>query len=105
MKNNKLRIFPRKYLYPVLAVVVGAVPARAGAVDPGDASRGRDLYNTYCQACHGAEAVGLGAFTGDLAAFRQRLVGTDNMPDMSGIVTESEAADLFAFVESLRPRS
>lgn len=98
---------PRKHIYLFSAVIASllAAGARARAADAGDASRGRDLYNTYCQACHGPEAVGLNAFTGDLAAFRQRLVGTDNMPDMSGVVTEAEAAELFAFIDSLRPRS
>ena len=85
----------------LLPVVLSAMPAAAGA---DDIARGRDLYSNYCQNCHGAEAAGLSAFTGDLAAFRQRLVGTDNMPNMSGVVTETEAAELFAFLESRRPR-
>ena len=96
MISRKLVLFTQAALVAVLAI-----QARAAGAD--EIAQGRDIYNSYCQGCHGAEAAGLAAFGGDLAAFRQRLVGTDNMPDMSGVVTEAEAAELFAFLASRRP--
>lgn len=87
-----------------LQAVLGALLiTSAGAAGADEISRGREIYGNYCQGCHGGEAAGLSGFTGDLAALRLRLLGAANMPDMSGVVTEAEATDLFAFIESRRP--
>ena len=87
----------------IQAVLGTIMITSAGAAGADDIARGREIYGNYCQGCHGGEAAGLSGFTGDLTALRLRLVGTDNMPNMSGVVTEAEAADLFAFIESRRP--
>jgi mono/diheme cytochrome c family protein len=63
---------------------------------------GEDSYNDYCANCHGREAAGLSAFDGDLALFRARLAGTDNMPDMSAVLTDDEIAALFRYVTDHR---
>ncbi len=89
---------------PVRVPGAALIMLLAGPVAADELSRGRDLYNNYCQSCHGGEATGLAQFTGDIEAFRQRLAGTDNMPDMSEALTAEEATDLFAYIASRRPQ-
>ncbi len=74
--------------------------AAAAATDADEVSRGAAVYGDYCQNCHGEGARGLAAFEGDLATFRERLAGTANMPDMSGVLQEQEAAEIFAYLRS-----
>jgi mono/diheme cytochrome c family protein len=86
-------------LLPACVLALSATSARAE-----DATAGRELYSNYCLGCHGSEAAGLSAFQGDLATFRERLGNTANMPDMSGLLTEQEAAEVFAYLQSTRTR-
>jgi mono/diheme cytochrome c family protein len=78
--------------------MLAATAAAATATD--EVSRGAAVYGDYCQNCHGEGARGLAAFEGDLATFRERLAGTANMPDMSGVLQEQEAAEVFAYLRS-----
>ena len=49
---------------PVLANATSAIDAfpainrTAGAIQAGNAERGKDLYNAYCSACHGTTGIG-----------------------------------------------
>lgn len=49
---------------PVLASATSAIDAfpainrSAGAIQTGNAERGKDLYNAYCSACHGTTGIG-----------------------------------------------
>lgn len=49
---------------PVLASTTSAIDAfpainrSAGAIQTGNAERGKDLYNAYCSACHGTTGIG-----------------------------------------------
>ena len=49
---------------PVLASATSAIDAfpdingTAGATQTGNTARGKDLYNAYCSACHGTNAIG-----------------------------------------------
>lgn len=49
---------------PVLASATSAIDAfpainrSAGAIQTGNAGRGKDLYNAYCSACHGTTGIG-----------------------------------------------
>ena len=80
--------------------LAGSVNSPVGADQVSD---GRETYDNYCRSCHGADALGLVAFSGDLAVFRQRLAGNANMPDVSALLTDEEAGDLFAFLLQQRP--
>ena len=48
---------------PVLANATSAIDAfpainrTAGAIQAGNAERGKDLYNAYCSACHGTTGM------------------------------------------------
>ena len=118
---------------PVPAEVVAPGPAR-GAVqlpDPAAVHRGHDLYQRYCQSCHGGEGNGRGDsadflttkprdFTRGVFALRSTPSGTlptdadlfrsirngvwgSGMPRWAG-VSDGEIWDLVAYVESFSER-
>ena len=60
---------------------------------------------TNCQNCHGADAAGLAMFRGSLEEFRARLAFSENMPDMSGLLTADEVAAIYAFVVAAQLQS
>lgn len=60
---------------------------------------GKELYDEYCQGCHGEDKTGLNGYEGSLAAFTDRLEGvTENMPDFAGFFDEDEIAALHAYL-------
>jgi len=76
-----------------LTLLITWVP---GAYANGD---GKELYDEYCQGCHGADKTGLNGYEGSLATFTDRLEGlTENMPDFAGFFDEDEIAALHAYL-------
>jgi mono/diheme cytochrome c family protein len=82
----------------------------AMAADP---SKGRALYMTHCQNCHGVDgrgqlpgmpnfARGEGLFKPDLELVHSIKSGNGVMPAYQGMFTDNELLDLVAFLRTLR---
>ncbi|MBI4464546.1 MAG: cytochrome c [Acidobacteria bacterium] len=103
----------------IAALVLGYPGAKAQAPEPtsradttpaGNAQNGKKLYKTYgCYQCHGHEAQGsvagprLGPRPLPFSAFaRFTRQPSDQMPPYtSKVVSDSEVADIYAFLQSL----
>ena len=73
----------------------------AVADDSDLAAEGRELYDEFCQNCHGPDRAGLEVFGGDVAALTERLEGlTEEMPDFTGFFEEEEIAALHAYLSA-----
>ncbi len=92
-----------------LALLCG-VPTAALAADP---TKGRVIYNTHCQNCHGANGAGQlpgmpdftrgdALFRPDLELVRSIMAGRGMMPAYRGMFTEEELLDVVAFLRTLR---
>ncbi len=92
-----------------LALLCGA-PAAAFAADP---TKGRVIYNTHCQNCHGANGAGQlpgmpdftrgdSLFRPDIELVRSIMAGRGMMPAYRGMFTEEELLDVVAFLRTLR---
>lgn len=88
-----------KILLPAVLLVF---PWAGGSALADEAARGEAVYGNYCINCHGDVVDGLEAFQGDMAAFRNALAVTENMPDFSGMITDEEARELFAYLMAER---
>lgn len=82
----------------------------ATAADP---NKGRRIYMSQCQNCHGANGVsripgapdfsrGDGLFRPDLEIVRAIRSGRGMMPAFEGMLTEEELLDVVAFLRTLR---
>lgn len=107
----------RAYRRPVLSLCLLAFwglaafnPSSAQAADP---SKGRALYMTHCQNCHGAKGVGQlpgmpdfahgeGLFKPDMEVVRVIKSGRGMMPAYQGVFSETQLLDLVAFLRTLR---
>ena len=90
-------------IHKLTLLLVLALPASMALADA--AARGATVYGNYCVNCHGDIADGLQDFQGDLDAFRVALAGSDDMPDPSGMLTEEEIRELFAYLLAERAGS
>ena len=110
----------RKY-FPVAAA--GGVLALAwfalGAAKPGDAAKGKDVFDTHCAVCHNADSAekkmgpGLkGLFKKAALANKKKptqanVMGMINngseagMPPFADMLTDPEKADLIAYLKTL----
>jgi mono/diheme cytochrome c family protein len=60
---------------------------------------GSDLYNEFCERCHGADRAGLETFEGEFADLEFLLSGGNAyMPDFTGLFTDEEVTDIFAYL-------
>ncbi len=60
---------------------------------------GRDLYDEFCQRCHGDDKEGVANYKGDLADFIDRLNGnTQNMPDFTDFFDDDEVVALHEYL-------
>ena len=79
--------------------------ATAAPSTPGDATRGKTVFETNCAGCHGADAAGgVGprlAGSGLTAADVEGVVASGRGIMPAGIVQGQDAADVAAFVESI----
>lgn len=60
---------------------------------------GRDLYDEFCQRCHGDDKEGVANYKGDLADFVDRMNGnTQNMPDFTDFFYDDEVVALHEYL-------
>lgn len=60
---------------------------------------GRDLYDEFCQRCHGDDKEGVSNYKGDLADFVDRMNGnTQNMPDFTDFFYDDEVVALHEYL-------
>jgi mono/diheme cytochrome c family protein len=60
---------------------------------------GYDLYDEFCQRCHGDDKEGVSNYKGDLADFIDRLNGnTQNMPDFTDFFDDDEVVSLYEYL-------
>jgi mono/diheme cytochrome c family protein len=92
-----------------LVLLLGA----SGAAFAADPTKGRVIYMTHCQNCHGANGVGQlpgmpdfsrgeSLFRPDIELVRAILAGRGMMPAYRGMFTEEELLDVVAFLRTLR---
>ena len=85
-----------------------AITAQAPAAPAGDVQRGKDLYLKYsCYACHGYDGHGgagarLAPLPMTVARFTAYVRNPRRMPPYTDkVLTDAQAADLFAYVKSM----
>ena len=79
-----------------LLVVAPAVLANDAQIEAGE-----QLYEEFCESCHGANKSGLSEYSGDLAGLTDRLEGvTEEMPDFGGVFEVDEIAGLQAYLSA-----
>ena len=77
-----------------LLLVLSAIVSSAGADEAG-----KDLYDEFCQRCHGDDKEGVVNYNGDLADFIDRLNGnTQNMPDFTDFFDDDEVVALHKYL-------
>lgn len=63
------------------------------------AEDGKDLYDSYCQNCHGIDKAALTGYTGSIEDFTMRLSGeTDDMPDFADFFEPEEVSALYDYL-------
>lgn len=64
-----------------------------------ESANGADLYGEFCERCHGAEKSGLEVFDGELTDLESLLNGgSPYMPDFTGLFTDGEMGDIYAYL-------
>ena len=93
---------------PLFVVLLLSVP-RTG--DAADVFKGKTVYETYCQACHGPSGRGAMAGTpnftrgqqlmrSDLSLFASISTGKNAMPGFQGVLTENEILDVITYIRT-----
>jgi mono/diheme cytochrome c family protein len=111
MKDTSIRYKVRRV--KLLALVVAApLLSTPVAVDAADVFKGKTIYETYCQACHGPRGRGATAGTPnftrgqqlirtDLSLFGAISTGKNAMPGFQGVLTENEILDVITYIRTL----
>ena len=95
----------------LITVPVLTNAAEPTAIDPAQANNGKQLYQQFCQRCHGTEMRNSGASTFDLRQFPSdeydRFVesvgeGYEDMPAHGDILNSSEIDALFAYMVTIQ---
>jgi mono/diheme cytochrome c family protein len=104
----------RRVMSAIALIVCSSVlvPA-AGAQPPGDAAKGKQIFmRDHCYACHGTQGAGGGiagpALAPNLPPFEAVLMQlrdpADRMPQYTDrVLSDAEAADIFAYLTSVPP--
>jgi mono/diheme cytochrome c family protein len=98
------------YILP-LTVLMAAVTINAATA--ADYFNGREIYETYCQTCHGFDGKSMepgmpdfsrgdALFRPDSDLFAQIRQGKGVMPAYRGMLTDSEIRDVIAYLRSLQ---
>ncbi|MGI9290416.1 MAG: c-type cytochrome [Gammaproteobacteria bacterium] len=67
--------------------------------NPVDLELGQEVYESFCQGCHGSDKSGLEGYAGSMEDFRARLDGaTDDMPDFAGYFEEDEILSMYEYL-------
>lgn len=90
-------------------LAVAAFGLLASPAQSASAGKGKEVYNTYCLICHGANMVNTGARAYDLRKFplnaKSRFVtvvkkGKRQMPAWGDVLTGEQVEDLWAYVKT-----
>lgn len=98
---------------PAIALGLAMLFGASGAVFAADPTKGRMIYMSHCQNCHGANGVGQfpgmpdfsrgeSLFRPDIELVRVIFAGRGMMPAFRGMYTEEELLDVVAFLRTLR---
>lgn len=93
--------------------VMGVAAAWSACATAADPNKGRALYNTHCQNCHGANGTGQlpgmpnfargdGLFKPDMEVVRAIKSGKGMMPAFQGILSDNDFLDLVSYLRTLR---
>lgn len=117
-ENASWLALPRVIGTAACLLLLLAAPAAAGQSSPddGNADRGEQLFQANCAMCHGSDATGMGGMHPALTGAVDRLSaegvevtirnGRDTTPPMPAFedeLTDSDVADLVAYLDSLPP--
>ena len=84
-----------------LIAEIPAVIASADPASPEQIELGTDLYQEFCERCHGEPAVGLAEFEGSRDDLVERLEGmTEEMPDFWGMFSDDEVSAIYAYMQA-----
>jgi mono/diheme cytochrome c family protein len=103
----------RRWLFYLLALSVFMAAITINAATAADYFNGREIYETYCQTCHGIGgrnmepgmpdfSSGDALFRPDSDLFAQIRQGKGVMPAYRGMLTDSEIRDVIAYLRSLQ---
>lgn len=109
MKDVRIRYPARRVR--LLLMITALLLSSPDAVDAADVFKGKTVYETYCQGCHGprgrGEMAGAPNFTRgqqlirtDLALFAAISTGKNAMPGFQGVLTENEILDVITYIRT-----
>ncbi len=107
------RIGSARAIAPAIALGLGMLLGTTGAAIAADPTKGRVIYMSQCQNCHGANGVGQlpgmpdfsrgeSLFRPDTELVRVIFAGRGMMPAYRGMFTEEELLDVVAYLRTLR---
>ncbi len=97
----------------IMALVLIVMLCASGAAFAADPTKGRAIYATHCQNCHGSNGAGQfpgmpdfsrgeSLFRPDIELVRVIYSGRGMMPAYRGMFTEEELLDVVAYLRTLR---
>jgi len=83
-------------LASLLWLITGLAPVAAEDL-------GKELYEEFCQNCHGPDKAGLKDYNGSFESFAERLDGvTQEMTDFAGFFDEDEVVALYSYLTEVQ---
>ncbi len=122
-RENRVRIFKAGLLTIFLALTFGGMERTAWSLEPGDPTRGKEVYNQYCYKCHGINGDGKGDVGGVAfpppANFRDPALwkgkpdsffidvitngyNYGKMPPWWDVISKQDIQDVFAYIKTFR---
>ena len=95
----------------LLLIVAALLLPPPGAVDAADVFKGKTVYESYCEACHGPGGRGAMAGTpnftrgqqlirSDFALFESISTGRNAMPGFQGVLSENDILDVITYIRT-----
>ncbi len=111
--NTRFPALPSTLRIVIAVLVVLAIASITRPVSAADYFKGREVYGTHCEGCHGADgrssepgvpdfSSGDGMVQTDAELLKKLREGTSTMPAFRGILKDSEIRGVIAYLRSLQ---